>query len=120
MKKLKPESGIPNELYYTLVSESLNYTDPDAYVSDLALSSIWNDPEDAPIPKERIDMLREIYTATHRTISDIASAAGLSNRQLAFRCAIPQRTVENWSNGDRECPPYVLLLIQEALGIFKR
>ena len=105
--------------YTVCVSEASAYADPESYVSDLSLSSIWGDDPASPIPQDRIDLLSEIYTAAHRSIKDISAAAGISNRQLADRFGIPQRTLENWSNGSRQCPTYLLLLMQEALGIYK-
>ena len=104
--------------YHTCLQELSNYTDRSAYVSDLALSSMWGDNAE-DVPKTRIDALAAIWAAAHRGIADIATAAGLSQRKLAERCGIPYRTIEAWSAGDRQPPLYVLLLIQEALGILQ-
>ena len=90
------------------------YTDRDAYVSDLALSSTWGDAEDAQIPQERIDELGELWDAAHRSVKEIAANAGMSNRQLAERFCIPYRTVEDWSAGVRTPPVWVLLMMQEV------
>ena len=95
------------------VHEMDAYTDRDAYVSDLALSSMWGDAEDAEIPPERITELGELWDAAHRGIKEIAANAGMSNRQLSERFCIPYRTVENWSAGDRQPPVWVLLMMQE-------
>lgn len=105
------------EQYLFCVSETKNYTDADAYVSDLALSSIWDDAEDAEVPANRLDDLRAIYTASRRGIKQIAADAGLPLNKLADRFAIPRRTVENWSAGVRSPSLWELLLLQEALGI---
>ena len=102
------------------VSEACNYLDRDAYVSDLALSSIWDDAEDAPIPDSRIDALGQIWDACHRSVKQIASAAGLSQRKLAERFCIPYRTVENWGSGVTAPPHYILLMMQECLGLLHR
>jgi DNA-binding transcriptional regulator YiaG len=61
--------------------------------------------------------IEEIYKAAHRTIKEIAAAAGMSLRQLGLHFAIPRRTIGDWSTGKRTPPPYVLLLMQEALGL---
>lgn len=106
--------------FYMSVAECRNYTDRDAYISDLALSSIWGDAPGDDIPQGRIDALGEIWDACHRSIKDIASAAGLSVRALAIRFCIPQRTVENWASGARECPIYTRLMMQECLGLLRR
>lgn len=49
------------------------------------------------------------------TIKEIAKAHGISNRELARRCGIPIRTVENWSSGKTNPPEYVLKLIESHL-----
>lgn len=102
------------------VSEVDNYSDRDTYVSDLSLSSIWDDAEDAPIPDSRIDALGQIWDACHRSVKQIASAAGLSQRKLAERFCIPYRTVENWGSGVNVPSAYVLLMMQECLGLLHR
>lgn len=106
--------------YSTCILEVQNYTDRDAYISDLALSSIWGDDPEAEIPAQRIEQLGSIYDAVHRSVADIAKAAGLSQRKLAERFCIPYRTVENWCGGQRECPVYLRLMMQECLGLLKR
>ena len=106
-----------NSQYRACIAEVANYTDPDAYVSDLALSEIWADAEDAPIPDERVEALRKLWDAYHRTVGQIAAAAGLSSRKLAERFCIPYRTMEDWTAGRREPPLHVRLMMQEILGL---
>lgn len=104
--------------YNFCLSEVKNYTDPDAYVSVLALSSIWGDPEDAvDIPAQRVEDLSKIWEACHRGVKDIAAAAGLSARQIAFMFAVPSRTMDHWTAGDTDSPLYNRLMMQEALGL---
>lgn len=106
--------------FMVCVSETSNYTDRDAYVSDLCMSSIWGDAIDADIPEDRIDALSSIWDACHRSIKAIATGAGMSCRKLAERFCIPYRTVEDWSAGKRDCPIYVRLMMQECLGDLER
>jgi len=106
-----------NQQFYTAVSEAAKYSDRVAYISDLALSSMWGDAPDAEIHAERIDALGQIYDATHRTIKDIAEACGTSVRQLALRYAIPRRTTENWSRWPDTAPLHALLMIQQCEGL---
>ena len=63
-----------NKQYLMCVTEAARYQDRDAYVSDLALSSVWGDVES--IPAERIDAIGRIWDACHRSVKDIAAAAG--------------------------------------------
>lgn len=97
------------------VSEALNYADRDEYVSDLALSSIWGD--DADIPPERIEALGALWDAAHRSVREIAAAAGLSHRKMAERFCVPYRTVENWCSGVNDCPVYTRIMMQQLLGL---
>lgn len=100
------------------VRECATYTDPDAYVSGLSLSDIWDDAPDSPIPPDRPDQLRAIYTAATRTVREIVSAAGMTQAAFAEHFCIPRRTVEDWCRGVRECPLYTRLLMQQCLGLF--
>lgn len=103
--------------YRAAVSEAANYTDRDAYISDLSLSTIWGDPEDADIPAGRIEKLGQIWDAFHRTVKEIAADADMSCRKLAERFCVPYRTMEDWSAGKSTCPIYVRLMMQERLGL---
>lgn len=108
-----------NKIYNTCLIEAYNYTDQDAYVSDLALSSIWED-ESEEIPAERIDWLRQIWTATQRTVKEICKDAGMTQTAIANYFHIPQRTFGNWCTGVNECPEYTKLMMQEILGLYHR
>lgn len=105
--------------YNLCLSHALEYTDKDAYISDLSLSSIWGDEECAIVPTSRIDDLTQIWGATKRTIKDIAIEAGISQRKIAERFGIPYRTVENWCGGQNTCPLYTRMMIQECLGLLQ-
>lgn len=96
------------------------YTDRDAYISDLALSSIWGDPEGAELPQARIDALCSIWDTAHLSIRDIRAASGLSQAAFARRLCIPKRSIEDWERGARTCPDYLRLLLAEHFGIFRR
>ena len=102
--------------YRLCVTEAANYKDMDAYVSDLELSSIW---EDDNLTASRRQALRSVYAATNRSIREIVSAAGMTQAAFAEAFCIPLRTVENWCTGCRECPLYTRLMIQKCLGLLE-
>lgn len=106
--------------YMICVYEASNYADRAAYITDLSTSSMWGDADDADIPAERIGHLGQLWDACHRSIKDIAAAAGMSQRKLAERFCIPYRTVEDWCAGRRECSLYARLMMQECLGIWSK
>lgn len=106
--------------YLFCVQEAQNYTDRDAYVSDLCLSSIWGDDPESVIPAERIAAVSSIFDAVNRSVKEIAAASGLSQRKLAEKFCIPYRTVENWCGGQSECPLYTRLMMQQLLHLLDR
>ena len=106
--------------YTICVTEALNYTDREAYISDLSLSSMWGDGPEDDIPTARIEQLGSIYDAVHRSVKQIAADAGLTQRKLAERFCIPVRTIEDWCTGKRTPPDYVRLMMQELLGQISR
>lgn len=103
--------------YHIALTEIDHYTDRDAFVSDLSLSSAF--PEESDLT-ETVSELSMIWDAYHMTIRDLRTAAGLSRTDFYRRFCIPIRSVENWEctgPNARECPVYVRLLIADAIGL---
>lgn len=109
-----------NNIYLLALTEATNYTDRDAYVSDLAISSIWGDEEGAEIPQERIEWLGQLWDAVHRSVRGICKATGMNQRELSEHFGVPQRTVEYWCSNPTACALYVRLMMQECLGLLRR
>ena len=103
--------------FSTCAAEVSAYTDRDAYISDMALASLWGDAPDADIPQQRIETLGQVWDAVKRPLKEIVNYTGLSQIKFARLYNIPRRTVENWCSGSRECPLYTSLLLQEAIGL---
>lgn len=105
-----------HEQFYTVVSEIGSYTDRDAYVSDLSLSSIWGDGADLPAIA---DAVGRIWDAWHMSVKELRAVTGLSQAAFARRFLIPRRTVENWESTKvpNECPLYIRMLIADVLGL---
>lgn len=56
------------------------------------------------------------------TIKELREASGMTQKAFAEYFRIPKRTVENWEGGQRECPAYLLELMEYKLkkeGIIK-
>lgn len=104
-----------NNLLHLLYAEARNYTDPDA--SDLALSSMWGDAEDADIPADRIALLRRIWDDTHCSIRELIERYGLTQSAFSRYFDIPLRTVQDWYSGRRQCPPYLITMAAELLAL---
>lgn len=103
--------------YDSALSEAFHYSDRDAYISDLALSSIWED-ESEEIPAQRLEDLGQIWDATHRTLKDILALADMTIAEFCRTFSIPKRTAQDWAAGSHQAPLYVLLMIQRILGLY--
>lgn len=102
--------------FYHAFREAQQYSDPDAFTSDVALSDIFPGvaSEDLPALAEE---LRHIWRYAHITVREIVQHAGLSQTDFAARFAVPLRTLQRWVSGDRDCPPYVRLLLAKQCGL---
>lgn len=106
--------------FYTLWTEALTSADREAFISDWALSSIWEDAEGDGIPTSRIADLEELWDVAHATVRDIREHTGLTQAAFSAKYCIPKRSVENWESGSRSCPDYVRLLLAQVTGFYKR
>lgn len=104
--------------YQFCIRELQSYVDPDAYVSDLALSDIWGDGPEDGIPEGRIQQIQEIYRAASMTVPEIAKSAGLNITQMSARFAVPYRTMQDWFAGARSCSLAIRLMMLECLGLY--
>lgn len=95
-------------------SEAFSYTDRDAYLSDLSLSSMWGDGPEDEIPADRLRELGHLWDAANLPMRELLAPCG-TMANAAARFCIPYRTVQDWCADRRQCPPYVRLLIADAL-----
>lgn len=104
--------------FYSIFSDALSNESAsrEAFVSDWALSSIWDDGQD--IPEDRIAEIGDIWDVAHLTICDIRQHTGLSQAKFATRFCIPRRSVEDWESGARKCPDYLRLLLAQTVGLY--
>lgn len=109
-----------DKLFSELYAAALAADDKAAYVSEWALSSVWEDGPASEIPPERVDQLEGIWDAAHLSVRDIRAHLGLTQAEFSRRYCIPCRTIGNWETGDRGCPPYLRLLLAESAGLYKR
>lgn len=98
-------------------SEAASYADQDEFVSDLAISSIWDDAAGDAAPQERVDQLRRIWTVQHMTMREIRDASGMTQAKYAAHFCAPKRTVENWDSGTNTPPDYAKIMIAKDLGL---
>lgn len=101
---------------YAYYGEATNYTTPDAYASDVALSLL--DPED---PSQEVDMafagqLVTLWHVANDSFKDFLRLIGLTQTKCATRFCIPLRTVQGWAGETRQAPLYLRLMMAEATG----
>ena len=100
--------------FTTACQEATAYTDQDAFVSDMLLSSAFlpTDPSTDP-DLSHLDELRRIWTATAAPFREFLSDLGISQAALSRRFLIPLRTVQDWAASKREPPIYVRIFIAQ-------
>lgn len=49
------------------------------------------------------------------TIKEMRTETGMTQKQLAELLDVPRRTLQNWELGTRECPQYIVALIEYFL-----
>ena len=100
------------------ITEAPHYTDPDAFISDLLLSSAFIDPDDAHAQPDltQADDLRRLWTVVAAPFRDFLALTGYTQKQLSRRFYIPFSTVNNWAREERHCPTYIRLMIAELCG----
>lgn len=114
---MKVQAEKADHQFYLCWTEAQHYADRAAYLSDLALSSMWDDAEAADVPPERLAQLGQIWDVQHMTMREIRAASKLSQVKFAERFCIPRRTVENWDSSTNTPPDYVKILIARCLGL---
>lgn len=100
--------------FYLIYTEALASTDRDAFVSDLALSSIWGDDADEDI-QSRAEEIRKTWDVAHMSVQDLCSRAGIGQSELSRKFCIPLRTVQNWFGGQNRCSQYIILMMARLL-----
>lgn len=101
------------DLFITLYSEALEYSDVDLYIAERGWQD-WMDDYDGSIG----EALAMIYTLATNNIKSNRQLAGLSRAAFSRQYRIPIRTAENWeATGDnaRELPSYTKTLIDYSL-----
>ena len=77
------------KIRYTLLTEAQNYADRDAYISDMALSSIWGDG--AEIPQERLELIHQYLVVSTPSLFQRSGIRALQTTPDAFVAACRRR-----------------------------
>ena len=96
--------------------EAQQYSDPDAFASDVALSDIFPAAEDDDLPA-LVDELHHVWRYAHITVREIVQHTGLTQANFAQRFVIPLRTLGSWLGGTSACPPYTRMMLAKLCGL---
>jgi DNA-binding transcriptional regulator YiaG len=118
-KETEGKSKMTDLQRFTALSEAANYADKAAYLSDLALSSMWGDAEDidSATMNKRLEELGKIYDAATITVSEIRASTGLTQASFSQHYFVPFRTLQDWEGGQRTPPAYVKLFLVQICGL---
>lgn len=105
----------------TALQEAASYTDIDAFVSDLLLSSAFIDPDDETAEPDvsLIPELKALWHVANDSFKDLLKAMGLTQTECSRRFCVPLRTVQHWALEERSCAIYVRLMMAELTGYVK-
>ena len=62
------------------------------------------------------DQLHKLWHVANDSFRDLLDAFGIKQIQCSERFCVPFSTVRKWAGGFSECPPYIRLMMAEALG----
>ena len=102
--------------FYHAFREAQQYSDPDAFASDVALSGIFPDAAEDDLPALAEELLH-VWRYAHITVREIVQHTGLTQSNFAQRFVIPLRTLESWLGGTSACPPYTRLMLAKLCGL---
>lgn len=102
---------------YWLYGEAANYNDPDAFASDAALSLLDSDDPGQEVDMALFGQLQALWGVANDPFRALLEHMGLNQTQCSTRFCIPLRTVQDWAGERRTPPPYVRLMMAEAVGL---
>lgn len=103
------------------VSAAPSYADPDAYVSDMLLSSAFLGSEDdeAQPDLDAAPQLVAIWQTVNAPFREFLKLVGLRQSELSRLYFIPLRTVQGWALGEAQCAAYIRLMIARLQGYIR-
>lgn len=110
-----------NDQFPLAVTEAAHYADPDAYVSDMLLSSAFINSEDdeAQPDLDAAPQLVAIWQTVNAPFRELLRLVGLRQADLSRLYFIPLRTVQGWALGEAQCATYIRLMIARLQGYIK-
>ena len=105
---------------YTYLGETAEYTDRDAFASDVAVSVYDAAGLSDDIAPAFVEQLARLWDVIRLPFRDLLAAFGIGQTACSRRFCISIKTVQRWcsasDNYARECAPYIRLMMAELLG----
>ncbi len=101
-------------IYY---GETTNYTDPDAFASDISISLLNPDDLSQKVNMDLFEQLRILWHVANDPFKSLLERIGYNQTQCAIRFCIPRRTIQDWAGERRAAPLYIRLMMAEATGL---
>lgn len=102
---------------HTYYGEASQYSDPDAFASDVALSLLDPDNPDQEIDMDMTAQLQTMWHVANDDFRVFLKNLGMNQTQCAQRFCVPLRTVQNWARGENQAPAYTRLMMAELAGM---
>ena len=106
------------KIFQAMIELARKHEDVNSFIRDALDSQIWENEDVSPNGKK--EWLKTVYVAAHRSMRDIVKETGFSQAKFGEYFGIPKRSIENWCNGATAPLPYILIMMQEILGMVSR
>lgn len=121
MPKSKIVKILPDRIFYKLWKAADNemkiYEYIDSFTSPLSNEYIDFYKKYKLDELQTINMLENIYKATHLSMREIIDASGQKRADIGYIFCIPIRTLEDWCSEKNKCPSYVRLMMIRKFGL---
>ena len=106
---LLENSGVMSDrAFRDLWQQAIDTPDMDAFVAEA------NCPDKDLLTTQ--EQLRRLWRVAHDGFRELMEQTHTTQATLSARFCVPYRTVTSWKIGERTCPPYLRLMMAEALG----
>lgn len=110
--------------------KKINIMDNAGVMTDRLFREIWQQAIDAPDEDAFLSstscpdkdlltvqaQLRRLWHTAHDSFRDLLESLDMTQAMVSAHFCIPFDIVRNWCRSGRDCPPYLRLMIAEALG----
>ena len=106
---LPAEAGVMTDrIFNNLWKDAIAAPDEDAFLAAAECP-------DADLITVR-DQLRRLWHVAHDNFRDFLAALNMTQTAISVHFCIPFSSVQNWACEMRVCPPYLRLMMAEAMG----